>query len=238
MQRYKTLFRDPNYVGTHSNVQRCVRLQDLDEIGDGHHGLSFDMLGLFSFRQLSVEQTVRLWLSFLGEIGVVPDVVTVHPDRREWERFYTDSPAEVREDPDCVWSDGQIGGYCTEMYVGEIEIGNIVNPLGDCIDVGFGLDRLAQILGDPPVSRGDALRECVSRMLDDGFRPSNKRQGYVLRRLLRTMVAESIELPHPVWHEERDRQERTLRRYERLLPKHPDKPPSWWWKTHGIEVPE
>jgi alanyl-tRNA synthetase len=111
-----------------------------------------------------------------------------------------------------------------------------VNPLGDCIDVGFGLDRLCMVLGEPPPSRGDALRQTVLRLLESGFRPSNKRQGYELRRLLRRMVRDGIELDHEVWRSERDRQLRVRERYERLRRKHPDRPPEWWWDTHGIDV--
>ena len=35
----------------------------------------------------------------------------------------------VRIDNECLWSDGNIGGYCTEFYKNDIEIGNIVNTL-------------------------------------------------------------------------------------------------------------
>ncbi len=232
MQRYKHRFRNPDHRGTLTNVQRCLRVDDLDEIGDGQHGLSFDMLGLFSFRSLTVSQSIDLWMSYLDRIGVRPDSVTIHPDRRHWERYFHRHHVEVRSHPECTWT----VGYCTEFYVGDLEIGNIVNPRGDCIDVGFGLDRLVQLTGGDPPSRSVALIRGVLSIIDSGYRPGNKRQGYVLRRLLRLMVREGIELDHPFWFDEQRRQERSVERYLRLQPRHPDKPPEWWWDTHGIDV--
>jgi hypothetical protein len=74
------------------------------------------------------------------------------------------------------------------------------------------------------------------RLLDDGYRPSNKRQGYELRRLLRRMVRLGVPLDHPVWREERDRQQRVRERYEVLRQRHGDRSPSWWWDTHGVDL--
>lgn len=236
MQRYKRLFRDPGHRGTLGNVQRCLRLDDLDALGDGHHWLSFDMLGLFSFREWTVERTIAFWWSFLDEIGVRPDRATVHPSRPEWGRLHEQYGARIEVSEECVWGDGGISGHCTELFVGDLEIGNIVHPLGDCIDVGFGLDRLCLVLGEPPPTPDEALREAVRRLLDSGYRPSNKRQGYELRRLLRRMVRLGVGLDHPVWREEQERQARLRERYRRLLPQHPGQPPEWWWETHGIDV--
>jgi alanyl-tRNA synthetase len=234
MQQFKTLFSDPGITGTRGNVQSCLRVDDLEEIGDGTHCLYFNMLGLFSFRQLTVQQAIDCWRGYLERIGVTPDYVTVHPDRSQWRRFYPD--LEVRLDKDCTWSDGTQTGYCTEFFVGDVEIGNIVNPRGDCIDVGFGLERLSLVLGEPPPTREQVLQETVSKLLESGYRPGNKRQGYVLRRLLRLMVSEGVPLDHPSWHQEVERQRRTLERYRRLKRRHSEEPPEWWWDTHGIDL--
>jgi alanyl-tRNA synthetase len=236
MQRYKTLFRDRTHQGTVCNVQRCLRLSDLDEIEDGRHWLSFDMLGMFSFRQLMLGETIDLWWEWLGRVGIRPEVVTVHPDRSEWERYHRPYDVEVRLDSGCTWSDGEVAGYCTEFYVGEVEIGNIVQPLGDCIDVGFGLDRLGVLLGDRPPDPDEVLQQAVQRLLDSGYRPGPRRQGYVLRRLVRQLVRRGQKMTHPVWEQEVQRQQRLQERYQKLLEHHPDKPPEWWWETHGIEV--
>jgi hypothetical protein len=69
MQQFKSLYADVSYSGTFANVQSCLRVGDLDEIGDGTHLLYFDMMGLFSFRQLSVKDAIDFWLSFLSMVG-------------------------------------------------------------------------------------------------------------------------------------------------------------------------
>jgi alanyl-tRNA synthetase len=236
MQQFKARFKDPGYRGTQANIQACLRLSDLDEIGDGSHLLNFDMLGLFSFREMSLADAVGFWFGFLAEIGVAPDVVTLHPDRLDdWRPLYAGRPVEIRADDGCVWSDGDIGGYCTEFYRDGVEIGNIVNTNGDCIDVGFGLDRLAACLGEPPVGDVEALERAVLKIIASGYRPGAKQQGYVLRKLLREVVRRGGKVDHPVFHEERARQARLQARYERLRTKHADKPPEWWFDTHGID---
>jgi len=42
MQQFKSKFSDLNYKGTLSNIQPCIRLNDIDEIGDGTHLLYFN----------------------------------------------------------------------------------------------------------------------------------------------------------------------------------------------------
>lgn len=236
MQQFKARFRDPDHRGTQANIQACLRLSDLDEIGDGSHLLNFDMLGLFSFRELSLADAIGFWFDFLSEVGVAPDVVTIHPDRlKDWRGLYAGRPVEIRADEGCLWSDGDIGGYCTEFYRRGMEIGNIVNTNGDCIDVGFGLDRLLFCLGEPPVSDVEALKRAVTKIIASGYRPGPKQQGYVLRKLLRTLVRRGEAIDHPVFREELARQDRLSAKYRRLRPKHADKPAEWWLDTHGID---
>lgn len=234
MQRFKPLFADDNHVGTIANIQSCLRLNDLEEVGDGTHCLRFDMMGLFSFRQMSVGDGIAFWHAYLRRIGITPTHVTVHPDKMvDWKGLHP-AGTDVRPDPECTWSDGGTGGYCTEFYVGDVEIGNIVNPRGDCLDVGFGLQRLELVLGALPLSAVDILREGILAVLDDGYVPGNKGQGYALRRLLRTLWRQGGVLDHPVFHAERQRQERLRETYMRLAPKHPGMPAAWWFDTHGI----
>ena len=196
------------------------------------------MLGLFSFRTMTVPEAIAFWFGFLGRIGVRVETVTIHPDRMaDWAAFYDGRGVAVRPDPECVWSDGEIGGYCTEFYVGDVEIGNIVNTNGDSIDVGFGLERLLLVQGlAPAMARRDVLRETIQVLLDSGFRPAATRQGYVLRKLLRLFVREGGDFDHPVVRQERDRQERLRTKYERLKTRHADKPAAWWLGTHGIDL--
>lgn len=69
-----------------------------------------------------------------------------------------------------------------------------------------------------------------------GYRPGNKEQGYVLRKLLRRLAMMGGSLDHPFFTEELVRQQRLHERYAQLKPKHPDKPAQWWFDTHGIDI--
>jgi alanyl-tRNA synthetase len=237
MQQFKPLFSDPSHTGTRANIQACLRMGDLDEIGDGTHSLYFDMLGLFSFRQLTLGDAIDFWLEFLELVGAWPDYVTIHPDKLDdWTTLYR-GRVPVRADPECQWSDGSISGYCTEFYRDGIEIGNIVNPLGTCIDVGFGLERLDIVVnGSPPVDAMTTLTTTVKKIIESGYRPGNKEQGYVLRKLLRLLAIKGGALDHPFFTDEITRQQRLQRRYEALRPKHLDKTPEWWFDTHGVDI--
>lgn len=238
MQQFKELFSDESVVGTKSNVQSCLRFKDLDEIEDGIHSLHFHMLGLFSFRQLTMQQSVDLFLEFLRRIGLKPDYVTIHPDKMdEWRNLYP-KDIEIRPDEECIWSDGNIGGYCTEFYIDDVEIGNIVNPLGTCIDVGFGLERLDLILTGHRLSEQEVLTSTVLKLVDSGYSPGNKQQYYVLRKLLSMMIRKGFELDHPFWYQEKERHNRKIKRYTKLKKKHSDKAAEWWWSTHGIDISE
>ncbi len=237
MQQYKPLFSDPSHIGTVANAQACLRMGDLDEIGDGTHFLHFTMLGLFSFREMAVGDAIDFWLEFLGTLGLVPDHVTIHPDRlEEWAPLYR-GRIPIIPDDECTWSDGSINGYCTEFYKDGIEIGNIVNPLGTCIDVGFGAERLDMIVnGTPPADALGTLRDTVTTIVESSYKPGNKEQGYVLRKLLRRIHVMGGALDHPYFEQEVVRQERLRSKYLRLREKYPDMPPAWWFDTHGIDV--
>lgn len=237
MQQFKASFRDPTQRGTLANLQSCLRINDLDEIGDGTHLLHFEMLGLFSFREMSVEEAIGFWFDFLDEIGVRPDRATIHPDRMDdWRGFYDGRSVVIAADEDCIWSDGEIGGYCTEFYLDGVEIGNIVNTGGDCIDVGFGLDRLCASLGEPPLGEVEALCGGVMKIIESGYAPGPRQQGYVLRKLLRELVRRGAALDHPFYRSEMERQAKLRKAFDRLWSRHSHMPAKWWLDTHGIDL--
>jgi len=237
MQQYKPLFNDTTYKGTKTNIQSCLRLNDLSEIGDGTHLLYFNMLGLFSFREMSVQQSVDFWMEFLNKIGIKPDYVTIHPDKPDWVKLYSNYEIEVRLDEGCIWSDGEnSGGYCTEFYKDDIEIGNIVNPLGDCIDCGFGSERLHMVLTSEKKSTEETLIETIHKIIESGFTPTYNKQGSILRKLLRMCYLKNIIIDHPFYEQEILRQEKILNRYNNLKDKHKDKDRNWWMSTHGIDI--
>jgi len=236
MQQFKSKFKDLEYKGTISNIQSCLRLNDIEEIGDGSHLLYFNMIGFFSFREWTVPQTIKYWIGFLNKIGINPDYITIHPDKPEWSEYYKDYDIEIRFDEGCIWSDGEIGGYCTEFYKDDIEIGNIVNPLGTCIDCGWGLERLEMGLTGKGKSREETLKETVIKIIDSGFKPTYNKQGSLLRKLLRLCYLDNIIIDHQYYKDEIKRQQKIVIRYERLKDKNKDKSKEWWFNTHGIDI--
>lgn len=236
MQRWKPQFLDESFTGTFCNAQRCFRLNDLEEVGDGTHRIVFDMLGLFSFRDWSIEQAIKFWWDYLSSLNLTPDHVTVHPDRQDWIPFHKHG-VKVILDPECMWSDGKIGGYCTEFFKDGIEIGNIVNPLGTCIDVGFGAERLEQVLGwSQPEGRGELLKFACEVLQQDGIAVQHNNHGYVLKRVM----TQSLYAGRQPWNEESQKLLDGLKKrwevYQRLKVRHADKTPQWWKDTHGVEL--
>jgi alanyl-tRNA synthetase len=240
MQKFKCQFNDNNYKNTVSNVQACIRMNDFEEIGDLSHLLYFNMIGLFSFREMTIEDTIIFWVTFLKRIGITPDYVTIHSDRKEWLKYYSLLGInDVRiDDENCRWSDGEIGGYCTEFFVDDIEIGNIVNPLDNCIDVGFGLERLEMFVNDKKINKIETLKDTALKIIESGYTPSNLKQGYVLRKILREIYKCGEVLEHEFFNNEIERQNKILERYNRLKNKHSNKSKEWWYETHGINLDE
>lgn len=238
MQQFKSQFKEENYKGTQSNIQSCIRLNDLDEIGDGTHLLYFDMLGFFSFREWTVKQTIDFWMEFLKKIGCYPDNVTIHPDKKEWEIFYSEYEVKVLYDDECIWRDGEIGGYCTEFYKDGIEIGNIVNTIETCIDVGFGQQRLEFVINGTRATKEETLQTSIIKMVESGYKPSHYKQGYVLKKLFRQCFKEGIEVDHPLYKEEKERQDKILWKWNRMkdMERYKKMPKEWWWNTHGIDL--
>lgn len=244
MQQYKDDFLDLSISKvTKANIQPCIRLTDLDLVGDGTHAVVFNMIGLFSFRDWSLPFTVNFFHEFVRMSGLVLDHVTVHPDvYTDWEYGVHPPGTTIISDKECHWSDGNIGGYCTEFYVKNkhgvmVEIGNIVNTLGDCIDVGFGLERMSTIAHDlPALTKCQELALAATVIINTGVVPANTKHGYILRKILRKLDSEGGTLDHPMFVEEQAKRAKAIEKYYRLKPRHKDKPPAWWWDTHGVDT--
>jgi len=87
-----------------------------------------------------------------------------------------------------------------------------------------------------PKSKEQLLIEVITKMIESGYTPSHKRQGYVLKRLLKTLYQMGGSMSHPFFRAERERQLRMKDKYQKLLPKNLNMPPEWWYDTHGISV--
>jgi len=241
MQKHKPRFLDVEVHGTQTDIQRCLRLNDLDEVGDGTHYLDFHMLGLFSFRDWPLQRGIDFWMRFLESLGIPPDRVTVPPHRPEWKRLYLSYGVRVDEDKECVWSDGMIGGDCTEFYRQGVELGNLVHPLGTCLDGGFGVERLQEQVDDrqdiPRVRprRDEVIDRTIRLLVEQGVTPSPQQQGYVLRKLLRQRFREGWNNERdPVVRQEFERWQRCRRQVDRLRQRGPLPDPRVLWETYGL----
>lgn len=198
-----------------------------------------------------------MWTTILRDLGLPISHVNVHPDsgfERYWEAIFP-----VRYDPECIWTDGNVGGFCSELFTADgIEVGNLVNPLGHSIDVGFGYERILQIMERKvrvdetelfdkdldPISR-DHFRT-LSLFKEQGILPGNRGRNYVCRRLIRRFIRlnprDCPQYPFSRWiHSERGRMEQSIRDAQRYWRRNRDKdatiPNSFYWDTFGV-MPE
>jgi alanyl-tRNA synthetase len=195
------------------------------------------MVGMFSFRGLTLKETIDFWLEFIEvKLDLKLDYVTVHPKKVDWSKYYGNR--KIVLDEEWVWSDGGDNeGYCTEFYIDGVEIGNIVNTNGDCIDVGFGFERLCSILyGTKIQTEVETLEDTITKIIESGYTPKHNKQGYVLKKLLRVLVKKGGHMENEYFHQEVERQEKLLVKYERLKLKHKNKSKEWWFDTHGIDI--
>jgi len=255
MQPLKSRFQRPDGT-SYGNIQYCVRTNDIDEVGDGTHLTFFQMIGSFGFGTNDYERHVAMWTRIVLDLGLPISHVNIHPDSG-FERFW-EGKFPVRHDLTCVWTDGTVGGFCSELFThGGVEVGNLVNPLGHSIDVGFGLERMLQLMegqlrvddtelfnpGLDPISR-DHFRT-LSVFKEQGIVPGNKGRNYICRRLIRRFIRlnpHKVDSPFSDWIEgERVRMEQSIRDARRFWRKKWDKdeplPDSFYWDTFGI-MPE
>jgi hypothetical protein len=252
MQNLKSRFKDPD-GGRLSTLQTCIRTNDIDVVGDGTHLTSFGMMGNFSFGNGDYVDSVKLWDGIVRELELPVTTVHVHPTRFDHAGLWRGLGYAVVLDPSCEWTDGEIGGHCCELYCGDLEIGNLVNTLEYSTDVGFGWERIIQIVeGKRRVDQTSLFRQDVHPvvadhlrtlqvLLDNGIRPGNKGREYICRRLLRRVLRFPLPAdlgPLTTWvAEEHAQRERRLEKGRKLLRRHGDKDNQWWWESCGI-LPE
>ena len=197
------------------------------------------MLGYFSFREKSVPEVIDFWMTFLAILNIHVDYVTIHSDKfDEWKPFYSQYQVEIKTDNECLWTDGDIGGYCTEFYSNNVEIGNIVNTLGTCIDVGFGVERLAGMLGYQVPSRDILIKETILKLINSGINIDHNKQGYILKKLMTDFVFSGEVIDHPCFDDIKQRQLQVYEKYLRMSQskQYKNKTNDWWKSSIGIDL--
>lgn len=159
-------------------VQKCVRTNDIDEVGDETHLTFFEMLGNFSFGDYFKREAIEWGLEFIEkELGVDRSRIWVSifagdkevPRDDESEQIWrslgiTDIREFGREDN--FWGPTGTEGPCgptSEIYVDNVEVWNLVFnefymqtdgvllPLPKTgIDTGAGLERVAATINSLP----------------------------------------------------------------------------------------
>jgi alanyl-tRNA synthetase len=190
MQQFKTWFADASKAKSKraATIQKCVRTNDIEEVGDETHLTFFEMLGNFSFGDYFKEDAITWGLQFIEkELGVDRKRIWVSifegdsevPRDDDSERIWkslgiTDIREFGREDN--FWGPTGTEGPCgptTEIYVDDVEVWNLVfnefymQPDGVLlpltqkgVDTGAGLERVsATINGLPSVFETDELAE-------------------------------------------------------------------------------
>ena len=116
---------DPQYIGT-TTVQKCVRTNDIDNIGDARHLSFFEMLGNFSFGKYFKNEMCTWAYEFSTEVLGLPKeklYFTVFEDDDEtieiWKNLgVEDSHISRLGEDDNFWRAGPTGpcGPCSEIY--------------------------------------------------------------------------------------------------------------------------
>jgi len=249
MQQVRNNFYNPTKE-KYGSLQSCIRTNDLELVGDGTHLTYFEMLGNFSFGGNDYETSVEMWDSILKDLKIKVDNVHIHPTRLDHIELWKKRGYEVLEDKECEWSDGEIGGQCCEIYSRNLEIGNLVNPLGHSTDVGFGWERMVMILENKErVDQTSLFNQSLNNIVKDhsrtlevlwknGIEPGYKGRHYISRRLLRKIIPYldgTEKFLFDDWLKtEKELKEKRLVVARKNWRRHQEKPSDFWWNTFGV----
>ncbi|MDF1665935.1 MAG: hypothetical protein P1V97_29535, partial [Planctomycetota bacterium] len=197
-------------------------------------------------------QAIELWDGIVRDLGLPITHVTVHPDRPKDSEIWRKLGYSVLLDRGCSWSAGPIHGYCCELFVGELELGNLVNPLDHSVDVGFGLERMIQVLEqkeritetslfrqDLPPIVADHTRTLLL-MKENGVEPGSKGRESICRKLIQRclrLMNDPVDLVPELsnwWQMEETLLQGRLERGRRRWKKFKHRSPEFWLETFGL----
>lgn len=250
MQRFKNKFLNPDGSKV-SSIQTCIRTNDIELVGDGTHLSSFKMIGNFSFKSVDYNYSVYLWDNIIKKLKIPVTSIHIHPKSNHkniWEKLQYN----IIYDNECLWSDGNIGGYCSEVYCNNLEIGNLVNTLEHSTDVGFGLERIIQVVESKErvdetclfdLSKEPIVRDYIRTLncfWDNKIEPGNKGRNYICRKLIRRILNYKIEnVKFQEWIDmEIKMRNKRLSIGRKMSKKYLLMSDQWWWDTFGISSEE
>ena len=153
MQQFKPFFTGaatpPNSRVT--TVQKCVRVKDIDEVGDYSHCTFFEMLGNFSFGDYFKADVIPWTWEFLTKvIGLDPDrfCVTVYIDDQEAYDIWHDV---IGLSDDRIHRLGEDKNYWPANAISEGPNG----PCGPCSEIFYRVALLEEMTTDPAISSTD-----------------------------------------------------------------------------------
>lgn len=254
MQNFKSKFLDPDGSKL-ATLQTCIRTNDLSLLGDGTHLSLFHMLGNFHFGypedRDNYKNAIIMWDEIIKTLKIPVTSIHVHPTQDEHKQLWINLGYEIILDEECTWTDGAIGGYSTEFYVGDLEVGNLVNTLGYSVDVGIGFERLQAILeGKSRIDESSLFNQDLSPILRDIDRtltlfyqlniyPGYRDRHQVCRNLLRKILDIIPESYTPVYQEWVDKEQKAIQSKSEMARKvfyrHRDKSIDFFKITYGID---
>ncbi|MDD5693085.1 MAG: alanine--tRNA ligase [Patescibacteria group bacterium] len=214
MQQFKRWFSNeikPAYKRT-VTIQKCVRTNDIEEIGDETHLSFFEMLGNFSFgdyfkkeaiewgldfveKELKVDRS-RIWVSIFAGDDKTPR------DNESEEIWKSLGITDIREfgRKDNFWGPTGTEGACgptSEIYVDDVEVWNLVfneyymQPEGVLfpldskgVDTGAGLERVAATINNlKNVFETDELVQIITIIRELANKQDNKAEKIITDHL-------------------------------------------------------
>lgn len=156
-------------------IQKCVRIDDIEEVGDDTHLSFFEMAGNFSFNDYFKKEAIEWGIEFIKELGVSDDRISftyfksdkeIPEDKESLEilKNLKISPQKIKAmgKEDNFWGPTGDEGPCgptVEIYVDGIEVWNLVfnqyyrtkdgkyeNLKTPGVDTGLGFERMLTIL--------------------------------------------------------------------------------------------